>query len=202
MGAALGVGQRSAGARVPAVRIGTVRRLRRLADLAARAEALVDHAGLPQSVNRLVIEVEAFRLANDHLVPIEADAAQGVELIRFVFGRRRDSVEVLHAHDEPTAGAASHQPGDQCRPQVSEVQWPGWRWSKPSAHDVSLAELNSRRTLDGPITTMDTTGRWPRSISGAGGTADEGRQRLHAGTCLGTCRGQHGNRSLLAASVH
>ena len=120
--APIAFGQAPARARVAAGGVDSLRCLRRLADLAPRAVALVDQAGRLQPIDGVAIQTKTFGLADHLAIPVETDAAQRCQLIGLVGRRRRHPVEVLHAHDELATTLARQQPCNERRPEVSQVQ--------------------------------------------------------------------------------
>ena len=117
-----------------------MRCLRGLADLAPRAVALVDEAGGLQPIDGIPIQIETVGLADDLAIPVEADAAQRGELIGLVGQRRCHPVEIFHAHDEIATAMARHQPGDERRPEVAEVQRTRRGRGKSASHRPILTQ--------------------------------------------------------------
>ena len=102
-----------------------VRRGRRLADLAPRAEARVDQPGLGQARQRRPVALAALGLAHDLAVPVEADRARSSSCSASKLAPRRAPVEILDPHQERRPGRAREQPREQRRAQVAEVQLAG-----------------------------------------------------------------------------
>jgi hypothetical protein len=118
---ALGGGQAQARARVGALRQCAVRGRGGLADLGARAPALVQQAGGRQPLERRLVERRALGLPDDGAVPVQAQHAQVGQLLVLEAPSHPAGVEVLHAHPEAPSLAAREQPGQQGGPQVAHV---------------------------------------------------------------------------------
>ncbi len=109
----LGLAEVPAGARVEA--LGSLAVLSRggLADLAAGAEAAVDEAGVAEALERRCVLGRPLRLADRLAVPVDADRREVVKLAADVLGAGAVGVEVLDPDQEPGAGRAGEQPGEQ-----------------------------------------------------------------------------------------
>ena len=146
----LGASEVTAG---PRIRTGwTVRRVRGrfdlLADLAARAETLVDEIACGEVVDRRVIPLEALALANNGTVPVDAERGEVGELRSFGVDARLMTIEVFHPDDEVVAPRSGRQPCDRCGPQIAEVQVAGRGGSESTGHVDSVADRRGdRRTI-------------------------------------------------------
>src|SRR5919198_3089943 len=138
---ALALGERQAGAGIGPIRDVAVGRRGRLADLAARAPALIDQALGVQAVEGLLVELESLRLAHDGAVPVEPQRREVVELLVLEVAADTAGVEILHPHQEARVLAAGEEPGQQGRAEVAEMEGPGRAWRKAAveAHTGKVA---------------------------------------------------------------
>ncbi len=121
----LGARQLAAGARVGAVFALAVRGGRRLADLGARAPALIDESLALKLRERSVVERPALGLALGRPVPVDSDRFEVGELFGDESLPDPARVEILDSNPEERAATAREQPREQRRPQVAEVQRAG-----------------------------------------------------------------------------
>ena len=96
-----------------------------LTDLAARAEALVRPTRGHEHRDRSFIAFEALRLPYHVAIPVKPDRGQLVELHDLELAARRDAVEILHPHDEPSRRRPGRQPRHERGAEVAEVQLTG-----------------------------------------------------------------------------
>ncbi len=119
---ALRAGEPQAGAGIGPLGSLAVGSAARLEDLPPGAGALVGEPGGLEGGEGVAVQVEASRLAHRGVVGPEAQRVEVAALRRLVVGVAGTLVEVLDAHDEPTARRAGEEPGEQARPQVAQVE--------------------------------------------------------------------------------
>ena len=92
-----------------------------LADLPARAVALVNAAELSQGGDGVAVETEALRLAHHLSVGVEAERRERGELVLLVAHRCRHPVEVLEADQPLSSQRGGVEPRHERGAQVAEV---------------------------------------------------------------------------------
>jgi len=94
-------------------------------DLPAGAEAFVHEPACSEFVDRRVVDREPVALPDHLAVPVEPEQRQIAELSALVVEVRLVSIEILHAHEEPSAPGARRQPRDRCGAEIAEVEVAG-----------------------------------------------------------------------------
>ena len=133
VGALLG-SEREAGSRIPrAVVRRSVRRGGGAGDLAARAEARVHAACLPETVERGAVELPASALEHRSAVEVEAEPREICEQCVGELGSGAGRVEVLDPEVELPALGAGPEPAEHRRPGIAEVEPPRGTGGEPAA---------------------------------------------------------------------
>ncbi len=96
-----------------------VRRGRCFEYLASGAEALVGQAALAEVADDGVVVGQSLRLPHHRRVPVDPECREIIELA--LLRSCADPVEIFYSHHEGAIGGARKHPGQQGRPQVSEV---------------------------------------------------------------------------------
>lgn len=116
----------------------TVRRRRRVSNLASRTEAFICDTLVSQSIQVLFVDCKTIALENNAFDRIHTDRSQVPQLSLSQLSPRRDTIKVFHPNDQ---SIGCEYLGRDCRPQIPEMKNPRGRGSKsPEVLRVHVVE--------------------------------------------------------------
>ncbi len=102
-------------------------------DLGVVGVAQVGETPSEEIIDDLAVAVEALRLVEGSLVPVEAQPLEFCQEALCQFGAVAFGVGVLDTQHVGATCRAGEQPVEQGRPRASNVEEAGWRWCKPDS---------------------------------------------------------------------